>query len=439
MMSTLRIGVISVSRTIVLAVATAALATSAYAASTPSVVHVAADAAAGGDGSESLPFNNLVDALSVANGIPGPVVIDVAPGVYRFDHSLVIARPLELRGSSVPMFGPDGLPTGDVVPGTETRLVASGSTGTDTLGSDPLISVGRTDGVVISDVTISGFILSATTASNEVLLTRVQNYSIRNNVFLPPGNFGMHSIASSGVVTGNFFSGISTGAIFSGGYEASPSSVVFQGNRAVKNILGGMLLNGASLGIPELGDQLVANVQSNDLSGNVGIPGFSFGVRIFILRRDLGLPGDTQSAGHVHASFTGNRIVNNEMGFSLDAGFPYRKVQTPRGPVCDARVYSGSIDLSLSLNTVAGSHVTPALITFTRSTGALDPSTLPLWQYLHGATFTITDPDNAFAGALIDHPETDPLVGPCPADATHETLSNLLRYNGQVLPHGRNF
>ena len=118
----------------------------------------------------------------------------------RFDHSLLIERPLELRGSSVPVFGPDGLPTGVVVPGTETRLVGTDSLGPDSLGSDPLISAGRTDGVVISGVTISGFILSATTASNEVLLTRVQNYSIRNNVFLAPGNFGMHSIASSGVV-----------------------------------------------------------------------------------------------------------------------------------------------------------------------------------------------------------------------------------------------
>jgi hypothetical protein len=430
---------VRVIRTIALAVATAALATSVYAASTPPVIHVDDDAAAGGDGSARLPFNTLVDALSAANGIAGSVVIEVAPGVYRFDHSLVIERPLELRGSSVPVFGPDGLPTGDVVPATETRLVGTDALGTDSLGSDPLISVGRTDGVVISGVTISGFILSATTASNDVLLTRVQNYSIQNNVFLPPGNFGMHSIASSGVVTGNFFTGISTGAIFSGGYAASPSSVVFQGNRAVKNILGGVLLNGASLGIPELGEQLLAKVQNNDLSGNIAVPGFSFGIRIFILRRDLGLPGDTQSEGHVHASVTGNRIVGNEMGFSIDAGFPYRKVQTPRGPVCDARVYSGSIDLSLSGNTVAGSRLTPALITFTRSTGALDPSTLPLWQYLHGATYTIADPENILAGALIDHPDTDPFVGPCPADATHENLSNLLRYNGQVLPHGRNF
>src|SRR4030095_14776563 len=157
---------VRVIRTIALAVATAALATSVSAASTPPVIHVDDDAAAGGDGSARLPFNTLVDALSAANGIAGSVVIEGARGVYRFDHSLVIERPLELRGSSVPVFGPDGLPSGDVVPATETRLVGTDALGTDSLGSDPLISVGRTDGVVISGVTISGFILSATTASN---------------------------------------------------------------------------------------------------------------------------------------------------------------------------------------------------------------------------------------------------------------------------------
>ena len=88
-----------------------------------------------------------------------------------------------------------------------------------------------------------------------------------------------------------------------------------------------------TLGSPHCTIPQRANVRNNDLSGNIGVPGFSFGIRIVILRRDIGLPGDTQSEGHVHASVTGTRIVGNEMGFSIDAGFPYRKVQTPRGPV----------------------------------------------------------------------------------------------------------
>jgi hypothetical protein len=372
--------------------------------------------------------------VAATRTIVGSVVVQVAPGTYTIDRSLVIDRPLELRGSSVLVQGPDRRPTGDVVQGTETRIV-----GTSTLGTDSLVAVGRTDGLVISGVTISGFIFNAIPTSVEVFLTRVQNYSIVSNVFLSPAQFGMHSVASSGSVAGNYFSGVGTGAIFSGGYPASPSNVVFQQNRAVKNALGGVLLNGASIGIPELGDQVRALVQDNDLSSNNQNAGFSFGIRIFILRRDLGLPGDSQSEGNVHASIVNNRIVDNAMAFSIDAGFPYRKVDLVSGPTCDTRVYSGSIDVTLSGNLVAASRLTPALVTFTRNTAALNQGTLPQWQYLHGAVFNITDPENVLALARIDHPETDPFVGACPGDAIHEQLGNVLRYNGNVLPFGRNF
>jgi hypothetical protein len=60
---------------------------------------------------------------------------------------------------------------------------------------------------------------------------------------------------------------------------------------------------------------------------------------------------------------------------------------------------------------------------------------LDLWQYLHSATFEITDMDGTLADALIDHPDLDPFVGPCANDATHELLGNTLIYNGTVLPH----
>ena len=268
-------------RAVALAIVLAAVATSVRAA-TVTTIYVNNTAALGGDGSTRFPFSDLTDAVSAAKVIAGSVVIAIAPGVYTIDHSLVIDRPLELRGASVLVQGADRRPTGEVVQGTDTRIV-----GTSTLGTTPLVAVGRTDGIVISGVTISGLIFDAIPTSVEVFLTRVQNYSILNNVFLPPAQFGMHSVASSGVVTGNYFSGVGTGAIFSGGYAASPSSVVFQQNRAVKNALGGVLLNGASIGIPELGDQVRAIIQDNDLSSNNQIAGFSFGIRVFILRRDL--------------------------------------------------------------------------------------------------------------------------------------------------------
>jgi hypothetical protein len=421
-------------RAVALAIAMAASATSGHAAALVATIHVDDDAAPGGDGSARFPYNTLTDALSAAKASTGGVIIEVAPGLYTVDHSLVIDQPLELRGSSSLVKGADGWPTGGVVQGSETRIV-----GTTRLGTDPLVAVGRPDGIPISGVTIDGFVFQATTTSVEVFLTRVQNYSIRNNAFRAPAMFGMHSVASSGVVEGNHFSDVGAGAIFSGGYAASPSNVVFQRNRSINNALGGVLLNGASIGIPELGDDIHAIVQANDLSSNIATPKFSFGIRVFILRRDPGLPGDSQSEGNVHASIIGNRIVGNEMGFAIDAGFPFRTKPGATVPTCDPRVYSGSIDLTLGGNTVADSHLTPALVTFTRDTAALTPASLSQWQYLHGATFTISDPDHSLAGGLIDHPETDPFLGGCPADAAHETLGNILLYNGSLLPNGRNF
>jgi hypothetical protein len=78
-------------------------------------------------------------------------------------------------------------------------------------------------------------------------------------------------------------------------------------------------------------------------------------------------------------------------------------------------------------------------VTFTRNTTALNSAQLPLWQYLHGATFNITDPDGTMTNAWIDHPATDPFLGPCLGDATNEPLDNDLTYNGVVIPNGRNY
>jgi hypothetical protein len=301
-----------------------------------------------------------------------------------------------------------------------------------------LIRVGRSDSGVLSDVSIRGFVVEGTATGVSVQLTRVQDYWISDDVFRAPANFAVRSTASSGRVTGNHFSGVNTGAIFTGGYPASPSNVVATGNRAVRNNIGGILLNGASIDIPELGDVVNATVRDNDLSENFSPnqPNQGFGLRVFILRRDLGAPGDSQSSASVHALVQDNRLYGNQIGVVIDAGFPYRRV----GSVCDTRVYSGDVDLTLAGNVLTGSLQTPALVTFTRNTAALNPALLPLWQYLHAATFAISDRDGTLTGAWIDHPASDPILGPCPADATNEPLGNVLLYNGFVLlPNGRNF
>jgi len=388
------------------------------------VIHVDDDAAPGGDGTGKSPFNNLPDAVDAARSVPGAVTIKVAPGDYALAETLVIDRPLLLRGSTEQVQGSDSWPTGEVVPGTATRLFASNP------ALARLVLVDRGDGSVLGGVNISGFVFEGTVTGISLLLNRVQDYRITENVFRAPANFAMQSVASSGRVSGNHFSGVGTGAILAGGYAQSPSSVVFQGNRAVRNTLGGVLLNGASINIPELGDTVTAIVRDNDLSENEG-----FGFRAFILRRDLGAPGDSQSSASVFAAVESNRIAENIVGVYIDAGFPYRRA----GTTCDSRVYSGVIDLQFRGNTLAGNLLTSGLVTFTRNMAALNPSLLAQWQYLHGATYTISDHDGMLAGAWIDHPETDPFSGPCPGDAAQEALGNVLIYNGSALTYGRNF
>jgi hypothetical protein len=402
---------------------------SVAAAAKPLVIRVDDDARPGGNGSGQSPYNNLPDAVAAARSSSAATVIKIAPGAYPLAATLVIDASLELRGSSQPVSVPDDpWPTGQVEPETETRIFA-----TDAIGSQPLIRVGRGDGAVMRDVTIRDLVLEGTAAGIEILLNRVQGFTVADNVFRGPAFLGMQSVASSGQLTGNYFSGVGTGAILAGGYPESPSDVVATGNRSVNNSLGGMLLNGASINIPELGDMLRAVVRDNDLSNNLGSQGF--GLRLFVLRRDPGAPGDSQSSARIDALVTDNRIIGNRIGVMIDAGFPYRSV----GSICDPRTFSGAMDLELAGNTLAGSLQAPALVTFTRNSASLNPSTLSLWQYLHGASFAISDRDGTLANAWIDNPATDPYVGPCPADGTHESLGNVLTYNGSTLPPGRNF
>jgi hypothetical protein len=396
----------------------------------PTVIHVDDDAAAGGDGSGRAPYNNIADAVASTLGTPGPVVIKVEPGIYALDATIQLERSVDLRGSSVLPLDEGGLPTGAVVPGTETRIIASPA-----LGAGSLILAGRSDASIIQGVRIQGFQFEGPAGGASVTVMRAQDFIFSGNVLTGGSLPGISTIASSGRIAGNFMSGVATGAILAGGYPASPSQVVFSGNRAVRNDIGGLLLNGASTGIPELGDQVDAIIQGNDLSENgTGSSSINaFGVRFLVLRRDLGIPGDTQSSGNIHAQVQGNRIVGNKIGVVIDAGFPYRRF----GTTCDARVYTGTMDLVFQGNTVNGSVTTSGLITFGRSTAALNPATLSQWQYLHGAKLSINDLQGILTSAWLDHPELDPYIGVCANDATHEPLGNTLSYNGALVAFGR--
>jgi hypothetical protein len=389
------------------------------------IIHVDDDARPGGDGSARLPFDNIADALARAAFLGGAVVV-VEPGQYPVSSTLRVQSPVDLRGSNVMEVDDAGWPTGSIAPGTETRIV-----GTVALGTGALVSVGSSASGVIQGVEIRNFTFDSGPArGDDVNFNRTQDYSVYDNAFRGLAADGVFSVASSGQIVGNYFSGNVTGAAVAAGYPASPSTVELVGNRLVQNIAG-LVLIGSTSRVPETGDQLDVVVRNNDLSENNRVAGFSFGLRIFTINRPLGTAGDTQSTGNVRATIVGNRIADNEIGVTIDAGFPFRRV----GTTCDPRVYSGTFDLELRGNTLSGSRFIPALIAFTRNQAALHQVPLDMWQYLHSTTYDITDPDGTLSDALIDHPEVDPFIGPCPNDGAHELLNNTLIYNGTVLPH----
>jgi hypothetical protein len=387
-----------------------------------SIIHVQADAEPGGDGSGKLPFANIADALALAESASGAVVL-VAPGQYPVSSTLRIQSSVELRGSNMMEMDDTGWPTGSVVPETETRIFA-----TSALGSNALVSVAPGGSGVIDRVTIRNLTFdSGPSRGDDLSFNRVQDYSVYGNTFRGLAANGIFSVASSGRIIGNYISVDGTGVAIAAGYPASPSSVDFVGNRVVDNVAG-LVIIGSTSRVAEAGDELDVVIRNNDLSENNRVAGFSFGLRIFTINRPL---GNTQSSGNVRALIQSNRIANNQIGVTIDAGFPFRQV----GTVCDSRVFSGRFDLDFRGNTLTGSQFIPALITFTRNQAALHQFPFNLWQYLHSATFEITDKDGTLADAVIDHPELDPFVGPCPNDATHEELGNTLIYNGSIVPH----
>jgi hypothetical protein len=385
------------------------------------VVFVDDDAAPNGDGSNRTPFQNVSDAVAAINATGGGTIM-VAPGVYPVTQTIRLEKPVNLRGSNIMISSSDGWPTG-ALDRTETRIV-----GTAALRTATMIVAGRADGAVLDEVTISNLTIETVAGGGNGLdIVKTQGFAVRDNIIRGAGLFGLTTIASSGRVSSNYITGVSCGACIGAGNSGSPATVDIVGNRIVSNRLGGLLLNGSGTAIPELAYQLNVTVTRNDLSHNKATPRFSFGLRLFVIRQDLGGPFDLQSTGHVSAVVRENRIDDNEVGILLDAGFPFRRV----GSVVDTRQYSGTFDLSLRGNTVSNSNLAPAAITFTRVNAAFNQSLLGLWQYLYHSSYTIDDPDGSMAGVWIDHPSHDPISG--------ALLDNHIIINGIEAANGRTF
>jgi hypothetical protein len=397
-------------------------------------VHVDDGAPPGGDGTPGNPFNNLPDAVEHAGGLSGAITILLAPGQYPLSNTLAIDFPVEVRGSNQLVFDGSGWPTGAVAPGTSTQIV-----GTAALGTDTLVKVGSETGPVISGgVTFRDLSFVCTSPNAHALhIVKTQGFTVTNNTF-SGGNISVFPVASSGLIDGNSMRGVGVGVSVNAGTPGSPADVTVTGNRSSRNRFGGVLLNGSGFDLPETNaHSLEVTVSNNDLSFNAFIPEFSFGIRVFVIRRDNERPGDGQNVGALFAHIEQNLIEGNEIGLTLDAGFPFRNYTTGSGQhACDDRVYEGSVDLELLANTLIDSELAPALLSFTRNSASFDPGELQAWQFLHFATYNISDPHFSLNGFLVDHPATDPFVGGlCPGDVTHEALDNHLVYNQATIPN----
>jgi hypothetical protein len=386
------------------------------------VLHVDASALADGDGSAKKPYRSVADAVARANQNGGAQII-VAPGPYPVSQTIRIESPLTILGSNVMSLDASGLPTGQVAAGTESRVV-----GAATPEADTILWVSRSDGTIIRGIKIANLTIEgAATTVTGVLLTKTQDFDIRNNVMTGTAGLNLNASASSGQVRGNYIEDVGCAICMGGGNSASPSVVDIRGNRAINNHTGGILLNGSGTDVDEFADQLDATVDNNDLRNNGG-GNAGFGLRIFIIRRDPGTTADPQSTGFVRAVVSNNQIVHNQIGMILDAGFPYRRFQG----VCDPRTFSGGIDLTLKNNVITGSTALPALITFTRSSTTLLPSQRSQYKYLHNSTFRISDSSGSLAAYTLDHRDNDPASAAqlCPGEALSQPLGNHFFYNG---------
>jgi hypothetical protein len=110
------------------------------------VLHVDASAPSGGDGSGRNPYQSLSDAVTRANTEGGAQIV-VSPGTYPVSSTIRIETPISILGSNVMTRDSDGLPTGVVAAGTESRIVAA-----STAAADTIFIVSRVDGGIIRGV-----------------------------------------------------------------------------------------------------------------------------------------------------------------------------------------------------------------------------------------------------------------------------------------------
>jgi len=423
-------------------------------------LYVDAAAPENGDGSRHHPFWRITDAVVRARAIRDEdrndeeqrpedkddrerkIVIHVRAGIYVGSYTITGPRTetlpilldvsrLTILGSTLMERDESGLPTGVIEPQSNTLLRAEPPLS----GPQALVVIAPTgDDVVVERVTIARLSLNAD-AGTSIAMNGAQGFDVRDNYMTGAlAGFAVVTDRSSGHVIGNYVTRTGCGICVGAGSGDTPANVRISGNRSVGNQDGGVLLNGSTDPTSPGGDTLAAVVSGNDLSENTSSnPLQGFGLRILAIT--IPTTDNRPTSGSVTATIFNNRIAHNNYGVVMDAGFAHRTLHS----ISDPRLYTGTFDLAFEHNVIGGNVRTPALITFTRSTAALNPvqlnpdcpgnATIGCFKYLERSLFDIRDATGELDGYWFDHPEIEPIDG--------RTLTNVLRINGNVIPNGR--
>jgi hypothetical protein len=403
-------------------------------------VYVNCAAAPGGDGSKQAPFSTITSALPVARSRAADVRVTISVATGVCDHEVLPIQldfPVDVRGSRAPDMDNEGLPLNS----QDRDTLVTWTPPSPVPPSVAMLSFFRITGsdVRISKLSLDAKILPGTpgvvapprTAPFGVIAQNAKDFVVDQLRIVRMGTSLRTQGDSSGRIRDTYFGQVSAGIVLTGGNPAAPPTVIATNNRIEDYWTGAFALAGAG----PAGRSIQAVVQGNDTFNSWADTGPSnpFAVRIAPV-----LGGSAFLQGNVDATFEDNRFRGTpRYAIIINGGQTVRRA--------DGQRYSGTLHVTFTNNTIDEAGITRAvsLITFTNSRATelpceLDPANTPLgcttlmgnplqyWEYLEASVFDLHH-SGELDGALIDHPEIEPVDG--------RVLGNQLVMNDAVAPN----
>jgi hypothetical protein len=419
-----------------------ALLVGSASAAPPAAMTVYVDCAArpGGDGRKQAPLSTITAAVPIAKALStqSRVTINVATGVCDDEaFPIQLDFPVDVRGSRAPDMDNEGLPLN----GQDRDTLVTWIPPSPVPPSVAMLSFFRITGsdVRISKLSLDAKILPGTpgilappkTAPFGVIVQNAKDFVVDQLRIVRMGTSLRTQGDSSGRIRDTYFGQVNAGIVLTGGNPAAPPTVIATNNRVEDYWTGAFALAGAG----PAGRSIRAVVQGNDTFNSWADTGPSnpFAVRIAPV-----LGGSAFLQGTVDATFADNRFRGTpRYAIIINGGQTVRRA--------DGQRYSGALNVTFTNNTIDEAGITRAvsLITFTNSRATelpceLDPANTKLdcptlmgnplqyWEYLEASAFNLHH-SGELDGALIDHPEIEPVDG--------RVLNNLLILNDEEAPH----